>query len=286
MVVVTHHDVVLSGQKTGALDIGLAGRRVLSVPTQLGCRVGCTFCVSSATPLARNLRAREMVEMVEQALLVHEADGRPIELSFTGEGEGILNLREARAATLELVKRHSTIRAARYSFSGLGAPKLLGEIPTDLPTRLQFSLHAARQTVRDRLVPRSAPLVDILAAMSQHQQRFAGVELNVVLQDGVNDSDEDLLALTRWGDLAWPILLSPLLSDPREIRAERTALFENGLRAAGREVKRYSDVGAAISRQGLYPRLTARPAPTPMFRIPVVADTSGHEVTARRPGPR
>lgn len=52
--------------------------------------------------------------------------------------------------------------------------------------------------MRDRLVRNSAPLPSILAAIEFHEDRFASIELNVVLQDGVNDSDEDLAALAQW----------------------------------------------------------------------------------------
>ena len=248
--------------QTGALDIGLVSRRVISIPSQLGCRVGRTFCVSSETPLARNLRAAEMVSMVRSALSATPADGRPLELSFTSEGESLLNLRSARAAALEVDRDLSRLAGVRYSFSGLGAPQLLHEVPTeDFPTRLQFSLHTARQELRDRLVPRSAPLSDILPAMRKVAARFASVELNVVLQDGVNDSDSDLRALIQWGDPAWHVLLNPLLASGKEVVARRADDFEHALHAAGRSVKRYSAVAAAISRGGIYPMLTAQPAP-------------------------
>jgi pyruvate-formate lyase-activating enzyme len=286
MVAVAFRPFEVAGLRTGALDIQLEERRVLSVPTQLGCRVGCTFCVSSSTSLARNLRTEEMVAMVRGILEDRPADRRPIELSFTGEGEGLLNLRAARAAALEVDRTLAHLSGVRYSFSGLGAPRLLREVPaTDFPTRLQFSLHAARQSLRNRLVPNSAPLADVLPAMRAAARDFVGIELNVVLQDGVNDSDEDLRALAGWGDPAWPILLNPLLSDGRELVAQRTTRFESELHAAGRTVRRYTAVAAGISRDGIYPQLTARPQPAPEQRIALIAMTAPHS-TSRRPRPR
>jgi adenine C2-methylase RlmN of 23S rRNA A2503 and tRNA A37 len=272
------------GLQTGALDIGLQSRRVISIPSQLGCRVGCTFCVSSETPLARNLRPGEMVSMVRAALSARAADGRPLELSFTGEGESLLNLRSARAAALEVDRELTRLAGVRYSFSGLGAPQLLHEVPTDdFNTRLQFSLHAARQELRDRLVPRSASLSDILPAMHAVAHRFDTVELNVVLQDGINDSDSDLRALIQWGDPAWPVLLNPLLANGTEVVARRVEEFERALRAAGRAVKRYSEVAAGISRGGIYPLLTAQPALTAAH---AVQHERGSDTTHRRPRPR
>lgn len=246
-------------RRTGALDIQLGDRRVISVPSQLGCQVGCSFCISKDTPLARNLRAAEMLEMVRSCLEASPPDGRSIELSFTGEGEPLINWRECGIVARSVPALSVDFASVRYCFSGLGAVQLLERVETaPLPARLQFSLHAARQEVRDRLVARSAPLCDLLRALERHADRFTTIELNIVLQEGVNTSEADLRALASWGDRRWPIVLNPLLSDGREIVASSAARFQGELEAAGRIVKRYGQVAAAISRNGLYPQMTAR----------------------------
>jgi adenine C2-methylase RlmN of 23S rRNA A2503 and tRNA A37 len=257
---VTHRPARVEGYSTGILDISAAGRRVLSVPSQLGCRVGCRFCVSRNTPLVRNRTASEMLQMVESCFDAEPHDGRPVELSFTGEGEPLLNWKSTTACTKAVVARYPGVfTAVRYCFSGFGAGRLLAHAQDSvLPVRLQLSLHAARQSVRDALIPRSEPLDVILAAVREHEAQFSAIELNVVLQDGVNDSDEDLRALIAWGDEGWPILLNPLLADGEERVARRTGEFAAALRAAGREVKVYSKVGALISRRGLYPLMSAK----------------------------
>ena len=247
-----------SGHRTGALDIILAARRIISVPTQLGCRIGCTFCVSGEGPLVRNLTSAEILHLVEEALRAAPPDGRPLELSFTGEGEPALNWRQA-AAVCEALPAASPDFDSVRCFSGLGADRLLAKLDGGpFPTRLQLSLHAARQPVRDRLVRNSAPLSSILTALELHRDRFASIELNVVLQDGVNDSDEDLAALACWGSPAWPILLNPLLRDGAEVPGRRAEHFERELRLAGRAARRYRDIGALISRGGIYPLMAAR----------------------------
>lgn len=249
---------VASGYRTGVLDIQLDARRVLSLPTQLGCRVGCTFCVSSALPLVRNLSAGEMLAMVAQCLAALPADTRPLELSFTGEGEAVLNWRAAGEVCRQVALLTSRVTSVRYCFSGLGASALLGRLdPGPYPCRLQFSLHTARQDVRDRLVPRSEPLHAIKQALLANAHRFTGIELNVVLQDGVNDSDEDLQALLTWADPAWPVLLNPLLTDGMARPGRRTAEFEAGLRQGGRTVLHYERVGRELAAGRIYPLLSA-----------------------------
>lgn len=252
--------VVISGYQTGALDISMPARRVLSIPTQLGCWVGCTFCVSSLAPLVRSLTADEMLSMVRACLVLSPADRRPIELSFTGEGEALLNWRETAKVCSVLHELSRDFEAVRYCFSGIGATKLLERLWGGVyPMRLQFSLHSARQEVRDRLVPRSEPLSSILTALHAASHKFSAIELNVVLQDGINDSADDLAALLAWGDPAWPIVLNPLLGDGREAISPQSDKFAESLLHAGRRVLRYSKIGAQISRRRIYPLMSARP---------------------------
>lgn len=257
---VTFRPVKLAGYETGALDISVQGRRVLSIPSQLGCRVGCSFCVSKDTPLVRNITANEMLEMVRTCFEAAPPDGRAVELSFTGEGEPLLNWKNTTACSEEVARRYpGAFTGVRYCFSGLGARQLLARATHGhLPVRLQLSLHAARQSVRDKLIPRSEPLDVILGAVRAHAAQFSAIELNVVLLDGVNDSDADLQALLAWGDASWPVLLNPRLTDGREIVAQQTNRFSSALKASGREVKVFSRVGALISRQRIYPLMSAK----------------------------
>jgi adenine C2-methylase RlmN of 23S rRNA A2503 and tRNA A37 len=200
-----------------------------------------------------------MTQMVQACLAAAPADGRPIELSFTGEGEAVLNWRQTREVCQRLPGISANFNSVRYCFSGLGAAALLSKLdPGPYPMRLQFSLHAARQAVRDRLIPRSAPLDEIESAMRAAAHRFVRIELNVVLQNGVNDSPEDLAALCAWGDPAWAVVLNPLLQERDAPEATETDSFERGLIGAGRKVSRYSKIGRGIRERTIYPLLSAR----------------------------
>jgi adenine C2-methylase RlmN of 23S rRNA A2503 and tRNA A37 len=200
-----------------------------------------------------------MLHMVRVCLDAAPADGRPIELSFTGEGEAVLNWRETLQVCRELPEICSDFNSVRYCFSGIGAAALLAKLDAGTyPMRLQFSLHAARQEVRAALIPRSSPLPVIEKAIRANAHRFVRIELNVVLQNGVNDSHDDLEALCRWGDPAWAIVLNPLLQEQGATVALQTAVFESVLRGAGRKVVCYSKVGRSIRERIIYPLLSAR----------------------------
>lgn len=267
----TFRPLHLSGYRTGALDISLPDRRIISIPTQLGCPVACTFCVSRHTPLVRSLTSAEMLTLVQLCLEASPADGRPIELSFTGEGEAVLNFRETRVVCYRIGSLSRDFDSVRYCFSGLGASKLLQRLESGpYRMRLQLSLHAARQVTRDAMIPLSEPLWLVQATMREFEAHFSSIELNVVLQDGVNDSGADLAALAAWGENRWPILLNPLLGAEVAQIATRTDVFEDYLLASGRTVKRYSRIAQNISQLGIYPQITAARAPkaTPLVFTP------------------
>lgn len=162
------------------------GQRILSTPSQPGCPVGCRFCISDTSPKVRYLRAEETAELVHRCLSGTLAvAGAPLELSFTGEGEVALNHAQVNALVRTAHQQCWGITSVRHSFSGFAACRLLDKLDREtLPTRLQFSLHAARQAVRDQLVPCSDSLGAIEALLHRLSARVAGVDLNVVLQAG------------------------------------------------------------------------------------------------------
>lgn len=258
--VITHEHAFFDA-RTSVLDLCPGdGRRILSIPSQLGCPVGCRFCISGTSPKVRNLRAEEMTELVHRCLSETPAvAGAPLELSFTGEGEAALNHAQVNALVRTAHQQCWGITSVRYSFSGFAACRLLDKLDMDtFPTRLQFSLHAARQAVRDQLVPRSDSLGAIEALLHRLSAKVTGVDLNVVLQAGVNDGPQDLAALISWGAPDWRIVFNPLLGMVQETVASQTANFEAACLKGGRAVARYERIGREISRSGTYPLLRFR----------------------------
>lgn len=57
-----------SETKVPVMLINLSGRSIISIPTQIGCAIGCTFCLSPASKFERSLTADELVALVEQVL--------------------------------------------------------------------------------------------------------------------------------------------------------------------------------------------------------------------------
>jgi 23S rRNA (adenine2503-C2)-methyltransferase len=185
-------------------------RRTLCVSSQVGCAIGCTFCMTGTMGLARNLGPGEIADQVHRAnrRLLELGEGpapRPLtNLVFMGMGEPLHNF-ESLKLSLEILlsgegpnfsHRHVTV-----STSGL-VPQIrrLGE---ETPVKLAVSLNGTTDAQRDALMPlnRRFPLADLLAACRSFPvKQGRRITFEYVLLRGVNDSDADaerLAALLR-----------------------------------------------------------------------------------------
>ena len=176
-------------------------RRTLCVSSQVGCAIGCTFCMTGTMGLARNLTPGEIADQVHRAnrRLVELGIGpapRPLtNLVFMGMGEPLHNFESLKGA-LELLlgedgpnfsHRHVTV-----STSGL-VPQIrrLGE---ETQVKLAVSLNATTDAQRDRIMPinRRYPLAELLAACRAFPMKQGRrITFEYVLLRGVNDSDAD-----------------------------------------------------------------------------------------------
>src|SRR5213593_3042073 len=174
-----------------------ADRTTLCISSQAGCPIGCPFCATGKFPFGRNLKAHEIVEQALDAeRLVAPAGRRISHIVFMGMGEPMANYN----AVLESVRRLAdpellgiSPRRITVSTSGL-IPRIAQLGQENIPVTLAISLHAARNDLRDVLVPinRKYPVAELVDAA----QAYAGktkrrVSYEWVLLAGVNDAERD-----------------------------------------------------------------------------------------------
>ncbi|HEY7202357.1 MAG TPA: 23S rRNA (adenine(2503)-C(2))-methyltransferase RlmN, partial [Candidatus Dormibacteraeota bacterium] len=144
-------------------------RATLCISSQVGCPIGCPFCATGQGPFGRNLRAHEIVDQAVDAARELAAEGRRLShVVFMGMGEPLANYdavvgavrRIADPAGLGISPRRVTV-----STSGL-VPRIDRLAGEELPFTLAISLHAARDELRDVLVPinRRYPLAGLVDA--------------------------------------------------------------------------------------------------------------------------
>ncbi|HBV04248.1 MAG TPA: 23S rRNA (adenine(2503)-C(2))-methyltransferase RlmN [Staphylococcus sp.] len=163
------------------------------VTTQVGCRIGCTFCASSIGGLKRNLEAGEIVSQVltvQKAL--DETDERVSQVVIMGIGEPFENYDEMMGFLkiinhdkgLNIGARHITV-----STSGI-IPKIYDFANESLQINFALSLHAADNETRSRLMPinRAYDLDKLMEAIEYYVEKTnRRITFEYGLFGGVND---------------------------------------------------------------------------------------------------
>jgi 23S rRNA (adenine2503-C2)-methyltransferase len=191
------------GHSVEAVVMRYADRSTLCISSQAGCPIGCPFCATGKFPFGRNLKAHEIVEQALDAARLLAVEGKRLShVVFMGMGEPMANYQ----AVIESVRRITdpellgiSPRRIVVSTSGL-IPRIEQLGAEKLPVTLAISLHAARDDLRDVLVPinRKYPLQELIKA-SQGYAETTGrrVSYEWVLLAGVNDTERDAKELGR-----------------------------------------------------------------------------------------
>jgi 23S rRNA (adenine2503-C2)-methyltransferase len=191
------------GHSVEAVVMRYTDRSTLCISSQAGCPIGCPFCATGKFPFGRNLAAHEIVEQAVDAVRLLAAEDRRLShVVFMGMGEPMANY----AAVIESVRRMSdpnllgiSPRRIVVSTSGL-IPRIVQLAAEKLPVTLAISLHAARDALRDVLVPinRKYPVQDLVdAAQAYGTTTGRRVSYEWVLLADVNDTERDAKELGR-----------------------------------------------------------------------------------------
>ena len=185
------------GHSVEAVVMRYPDRTTLCISSQAGCPVGCPFCATGKFPFGRNLKAHEIVEQAVDAQRILAGEGRRLShVVFMGMGEPMANYQ----AVLESVRTLAdpellgiSPRRIVVSTSGL-VPRIERLAGEGIPVTLAISLHAARDELRDVLVPvnRKYPLRDLVAAAQGYAEKTGRrVSYEWVMLAGVNDTERD-----------------------------------------------------------------------------------------------
>jgi 23S rRNA (adenine2503-C2)-methyltransferase len=182
-------------------------RKTLCVSSQVGCALGCTFCMTGTMGLARNLTTGEIVDQVHRAnrRLVELGEGpapRPLtNLVFMGMGEPLHNFDRLKAALDLLLDEDGPNFSHRHvTVSTSGLVPVMRRLGEETRVKLAVSLNATTDAQRDALMPvnRRWPIGELLAACrSFPMKQGRRITFEYVLLGGVNDTDADAGRLAR-----------------------------------------------------------------------------------------
>ena len=204
------------GRHVESVFIPRTPHQTFCVSTQVGCAMGCAFCLTATMGLVRNLTPGEIVGQVRVlagALRLRESR---FNIVFMGMGEPLHNYDATMAAVRILADDHGFgVHPRRITVSTVGlVPAIERLAREDVMPRLAVSLHAPTDEQRAVLVPlnRKYPIAEIIEACRRFPPARRGrITFEYVLLAGVNDTPEDarrLAALVK--DLHVKVNLIPL----------------------------------------------------------------------------
>ena len=169
-------------------------RSTICISSQVGCRMGCSFCASTKNGLRRNMTSSELIEEV---YLLERLNGPISNIVIMGIGEPLdnfSNIKKFIEIITDPMGRNISHRSITLSTSGL-APKIKKLADTGLDVNLALSLHYADDKKRAVYMPiaKRYSIKEIIDATDYYFDKTGRrVSFEYVVIDGVNNLNEDV----------------------------------------------------------------------------------------------
>lgn len=175
----------------------LLPRDGVCVSSQVGCAVGCRFCMTGVDGLIRQVGS---AEIVAQVVLARRKNAKLKKVVFMGMGEPSHNLASVLDA-ITLLGREGGFAHKQLVFSTVGDERAFAALNTaEVRPALALSLHTTIAAKRAELLPRAPRLApEALVEAADAYGRASGypVQYQWTLLDGINDGPEELDGIVR-----------------------------------------------------------------------------------------
>lgn len=182
-------------------------RYTVCVSSQIGCAKKCSFCATGTLGLIGQLSSAEILEQIyllQQYVKEENLPGQVGNIVFMGMGEPLDNY-DAVHESLRGITHQCLfgLKAKKVTVSTVGASaQKIRALADEAPqVCLALSLHSAIQHSREALIPSavSSHIDELGSALDYHAAKSGrGSMLEYLLIDGVNDSDEEMIALAEF----------------------------------------------------------------------------------------
>ena len=206
------------------------------VSSQVGCRMGCTFCASTLSGVVRNLNPSEILSQIYA--ISRDNDIRVSHVVMMGMGEPFDNYENV-LKFLQLVSDENGVNLSmrHISLSTCGiVPKIYSLMDENLQLTLSVSLHAPTDELRSSMMPvnKKYPVNELISACREYTLKTSRrISFEYSLVKNVNDTDECAVALAK--------LLKGMLCHINLIPVNEVT--ETGCKKSSPErVKRFSDI--------------------------------------------
>ncbi|MBI4773831.1 MAG: 23S rRNA (adenine(2503)-C(2))-methyltransferase RlmN [Deltaproteobacteria bacterium] len=173
----------------------------LCVSTQVGCAMGCAFCLTGGAGFKRDLGSAEIVNQILAVKRRLDPGENLTNLVFMGMGEPLLNYENTvRALDVVMDNRGLAFSQRHVTVSTSGIAHRILPLGNRVNVGLAVSLNAADDETRSALMPinRKYPLSTLLDACRRYPlKRGRRITYEYILIEGVNDSTRDAENLVR-----------------------------------------------------------------------------------------
>lgn len=167
--------------------------RTMCISSQVGCKMGCTFCATGKSGFSRSLTASEMIAQIRSAEL--DCNERISNVVLMGMGEPFDNYDNV-VRFLKLVSSEDSLnigmRHITISTCGI-VPRMREFADLELQCGLSVSLHAPTDEARSRTMPinRRYPISEVMDAARYYVKKTnRRITFEYALISGENDSDD------------------------------------------------------------------------------------------------
>jgi 23S rRNA (adenine2503-C2)-methyltransferase len=190
------------GKQIESVFIPDTPKQTFCVSTQVGCAMGCAFCLTGKMGLIRHLSAAEITAQVRTLARSAKLLDKPFNIVLMGMGEPLHNYDETMKALRMLNQKEGfDMHPKRVTLSTVGLVPMMDRLAQeDLMPNLAVSLHAATEEQRRAIVPptKKYSLQDIIDACKRFPlSKRRRIMFEYVMLAGVNDSDEDARKLVK-----------------------------------------------------------------------------------------
>ena len=187
----------ISDQYIEAAYIPSENRNTLCVSSQVGCKMGCLFCMTGKQGFQKNLSAGEILN---QMVSIDEND-KLTNLVYMGMGEPMDNLDEV-LKSLEIITSEWGFAWSprRINVSTIGVVPAMRRFIEESECHLAISMHSPLNDQRKELMPieNVYPIEDVIQTLREYDfGRQRRISFEYIMFEGVNDSKEHALEVAK-----------------------------------------------------------------------------------------
>jgi 23S rRNA (adenine2503-C2)-methyltransferase len=183
--------LLLKLEDSQTIETVLLPRDGVCISSQVGCAVGCVFCMTGRSGLLRQLGSAEMLAQVALARQIRAVR----KVVFMGMGEPAHNLENV----IETIQNLGTLGGIGHKnlvLSTVGDARVFVRLPQErVKPAVALSLHTSKPALRAKLLPR-APSIELgeLVDLAEGYARATGypIQYQWALMDGINDGPDEI----------------------------------------------------------------------------------------------